>query len=241
MTYCSVNKVRLVSGLESSDVTDEDIRDLRDEVATSELNEDINQTVRNERVDRQISGAKENSIDGSNTTFYLKKPHQTVLKLGDKNDDGVVNGEDLDVYYIDDDDNRVTDVQITVEDVDEGRFEMVDSDGTALEEDVVGKIFADYEAAPVDEDGYGNDFSSEGPDMNVETACAQLTAAYCFTNVEATKLKDFSIGDVSINTQSEGAQVMRSSYMETIKRITQRQVVQTGQNENSVSGAFKSL
>lgn len=241
MTYCSVQKVRLVSGLESSDITDEDIREIRDDVATSEMNQDINQTVENERLDRQISSSKQNTIDGDNTTFYLKETHQSELKLADRNNDGVVDSGDLNVYYIDGDDNRVDDLTVEVEDLGVGKVDLTESDGSALKSGDVTKIFADYEVAPVNQDGYGADFSGEGPERIVETACAQLTASYCFTNIEASKLKNFSIGDVTIRNQSEGASIMKDRYMDSIRRITQSQVVQTGQNQNSIENVFYNM
>jgi hypothetical protein len=84
-------------------------------------------------------------------------------------------------------------------------------------------------------------FEADGPDRLIETACAQLTASYAFTNIEASKLKDFSIGNVTINSQSEGARIMRENYMDTLKRITQTQVIQSGDNENTVQGAFSEV
>jgi len=235
MTYCSVNQVRLVSGLESNQVTDSTIRELRDEVATEELNEDVNQKVQDERIDLKISGEKENEIDGSNKTFYLRETHQSELKVGDRNGDGVVDSSDLVVYQLDEDDNRVSNLNVTLDDKDIGKISVEDSGGSALED---GRLFATYVVSPVDEDGYGTDFSSDGPDRKIETACAQLTAAYAFTNIEATKLKDFDIGNVSINTQSEGASIMRREYRDTVRRITQTQVIQSGQNRNTVTGAL---
>lgn len=237
MTYCSVNKVRLVSGLESSDIGDEEIRELRDEVVTQELNEDINQKVENEKV-RKISSEKENRVDGDNKTFYLSEVHNSELQVGDRNGDGLVDEKDLNVYFLDKDSNRVTDLNIVLEDRDIGKFTVERSNGDALEK---GELFVDYRVSPVDQNGYGDDFTGEGPDRLMETACAQLTASYSFVNIEASKLKDFSIGNVTINSQSEGARIMREQYNDTIKRITQSQVIQAGQNQNSVSGAFDSL
>jgi len=238
VTYCSVQQVRLLSGLDSSDITDEDIRELRDRVATAEMNEDINQTVEAERIDREISDEKQNDIDGENTEFYLREVHRNDLFVGDSNNDGVVDREDLDVYFIDQDDNRVDDLQIELRDIDTGEFELTRADGSALDTPNVTKIFANYKISPVNQDGFGEDFSSEGPDRLIETACAQLTASYSFTNIEASKLKDFSIGDVSINTQSEGASIMRQRYMETLRRITQKEVIQSGENTNTTDNVF---
>lgn len=236
MTYCSVNKVRLVSGLESHDVDDGKIRELRDEIATDELNEDVNQKVQDEQVNRTISAEKENDIDGSNKTFYLRGTHNSELMLGDSNGDGIVDETDVEFYLLDENDDRVTNLNVTLEDKGIGEFTVEDSGGNALEE---GRLFVSYVLAPVDQDGYtNNDFSTDGPDRLMETACAQLTAAYAFTNVEASKLKDFSVGNVTINSQSEGARIMRQEYRDTVKRITQSQVIQSGQNQNTVEGAF---
>jgi len=236
MTYCSVNKVRLVSGLESHDINDGEIRELRDEVATDELNEDVNQKVQDQQVNRKISGEKENNIDGSNKTFYLRGTHNSELKVGDRNGDGNVDSSDLVVYQIDQNNNRVNNLNVTLDDKDIGKITVEDSSNNALEN---GSLYVTYVLAPVDQDGYtGNDFSSGGPDNLIETACAQLTAAYAFTNVEASKLKDFSVGNVTINSQSEGARIMREEYRNTVRRINQTQLTQTGQNRNTVEGAF---
>jgi len=236
MTYCSVNKVRLVSGLESSDITDSRIRELRDEVATEEVNEDVNQKVQDERVNQRISGEKENTIDGDNKVFYLQGTHSSELQVGDRNGDGNVDETDLTVYQIDGDNNRVANLNVTLQDRELGKIQVETSSGDALED---GDLYASYVLSPVDQDGYENqDFSADGPDRLMETACAQLTAAYAFTNIEASKLKDFSVGNVTINSQSEGARIMREEYRDTVKRITQTQVIQSGSNENSAEGVF---
>jgi len=236
MSYCSVNKVRLVSGLESHDINDGEIRELRDEVATEELNEDVNQKVQDEQVNRRISGEKENDIDGSNKTFYLRGTHNSELMVGDRSGDGVVDSSDLNVYQIDGDDNRVNDLTVSLEDKEIGKFTVELSSGDALSS---GDLYVNYVLSPVDQDGYKNqDFTGDGPDRLMETACAQLTAAYAFTNIDASKLKDFSVGNVTINSQSEGARIMREDYRRTVRRITQSQVAQTSENVNSVQGAF---
>lgn len=238
MTYCSVNRVRLVSGLESEKVSDSDLRDLRDDIATPELNQDVNQKVQDQRVDVQLSGEKENDIDGSNKTFYLQRTHNSELQVADSNDDGVVDASDVTVYQIDLDDNRVTNLNVTLQDKDIGKLEIEQNSGDALEE---GQLYATYNVSPVDEDGYGTDFSGAGPDRLIETACAQLTAHYAFTNVDASKLEDFDIGNISINEQSGGAEEMMKAYRQTVRRINQTQLSQSGPNQNSVSGAFTNV
>lgn len=236
MTYCSVNQVRLVSGLESQDISDKKIRDIRDDVATEELNHDINQKVQDERIVRTLSSEKDNSIDGENKIFYLRGPHRSELQVGDRTGDGVVDGKDLDVFFINGDDERVENLEVDLEDRDIGKFKVTLEDGSAIDN---GELYVSYVMSPVDQDGYGDSgFETGGPDRLIETACAQLTAAYSFTNIEASKLKDFSIGNVTINNQSEGARIMRENYMETRKRINQTQVIQSGPNRNTTDGAL---
>lgn len=235
MTYCSVNKVRQLSGLESHQVTDGRIRELRDETATPELNRDVNQSIDHERVNRTISSEKGNDVDGENTVFYLRETHKSELQVGDRNDDGKVEGDDLDFYFLDEDDNRTENLDVTLLDREIGKVD-VKVDGSAPSD---GDLFVSYEVSPVNQDGYSsNDFDGSGPDHLIETACAQLTAAYAFTNVEASKLKDFSVGNVSINSQSGGAEIMRNQYRDTRRRITQKQVIQSGENTNTTRGAF---
>lgn len=239
MTFCSVNKVRLVSGLESHDISDKDIRELRDEVATEELVEDINQKVQDQQVNQIISAEKGNEINGSNKTFYLQGTHNSELMIGDRNGDGNVDSSDILVYHIDQEGNRVTDLNVVLENKRIGKISVEKQNGDALQN---GNLYATYDLAPLDQDGYtGNDFSSGGPDRLIEAACAQLTAAYAFTNIDASKLKDFSVGNVSINSQSEGAKIMRDEYNDTRRRINQSQVIQSGQNQNSVQGAFQNV
>lgn len=235
MTYCSVNKVRLVSGLESNDITDRKIRNLRDEVATEELNEDVNQKREDEKVNVKIDSEKENDIDGSNTTFYLRGPHKNELQVGDLNGDGLVNDNDVEVYQIDKDDNRVNNLNVSLDDREIGKLTIEDNNNDPLEN---GDIYATYVLSPVDENGYTSSDFNDGPDRLIETACAQLTASYAFTNIEASKLKDFSIGNVTINSQSEGARIMREQYRDTVKRITQSQVLKSGENNNEISNVF---
>jgi len=101
LSFCSVEKIRLVSGLESNHVSDRELAELRDRVATPELNKDVLQKVENEEFHR-ISEEKENEIDGENTRFYLQEPHYNELKVGDRNNDGEVDIKDVDLFLIDD-------------------------------------------------------------------------------------------------------------------------------------------
>lgn len=229
MPYCDVERVRLVTGLESDDISDAELRDLRDSVATPELNSDINQKIKNEKLD-YVSDDKENDVDGSNKTFYLEETHDSFRQIGDLNDDGVVDKDDVEAYYIDGSDNRQTLTVTSIVDADNGEIKLEKSNGNALASgDVSDGPFATYVVAPTD---------VKSPARSIETACAELTGAYAFTNIEASKLKNFSIGDVSINRQAEGYATMRDRYSETLKGITQSEMVQSGENVNKIRDVF---
>lgn len=223
--YCSVNKVRLLSGLESEDVDDSQIRDLRDEVATPELNKDVQVDVEHEQVDF-ISNEKENKIDGSNITFYTQKTHKSQWQIGDRNGDATIDGSDVEAYYIDDD-TRVDDLSVTLKDRNTGKIEVTESNGDAIPG--TSELFLNYSAAPVDMDT---------PDPQIETACAQLTAAYVFTRIDAGKLQDFSVGNVTVNTRAEGFQKLKRDYRNTVQNLAQREMIQSGKNRNRTKGAF---
>jgi regulator of replication initiation timing len=226
LSFCSVEKIRLVSGLESNHVSDRELAELRDRVATPELNKDVLQKVENEEFHR-ISEEKENRVDGENTSFYLQEPHYNELKVGDRNNDGEVDIEDVDLFFIDDG-VRTTEFTSSLVDADRGELEVRDADGEPLSG---GELYAEYAVTPL---------SMSRPHRLIETAAAQLTAAYAFTNVEAAKLESFSVGNVSINEQMDGARTMRDEYHNTLRRINQTQLSQTSENRNTISGVFTS-
>ncbi len=222
MSYCDVNLVRTISGLDSNDIRESRIRDIRDDVATARLNDDIQTTVDEERV-RKISTAKKNNIDGENKTFYLRELHNSSRSLGDLNNNGDVGAEDISVWMLFDNERQNLNVE-ELADADEGKF--------ILEESVPkgAKLFVRYKHAPV---------NVAEPNKMVEIACAQLTGAFCFSNIETSKLKNFSIGDVTIRKQSDGFAIMHDQYTETLRRIVNRELIQFEDNENSIEDVIK--
>lgn len=222
MSYCTVEDVRRVSGLDSNHVSDQRIVDIRDKQATPELNQELNVVVEDEFV-YIISDEKENDINDNNKTFYTRKTHQSKQQIGDRNDDGVVDDADVTGYYLTSGDDKRKDVSITLEDAKIGKLTVETTGGDPLPRGA--ELYLRYEVAPVDE---------QTPHPLVKTACAQLTAAYAFTNIEATKLKNFSTGNIRISTRTEGYSTMRSQYRETVNSITQRDVIGFGKNENEI-------
>ena len=226
MVYCDVSLVRLASGLEE-EVRDTKIRDVRDEIAIPRLNDDIQTRVEAEEV-KKINGSKKNKVDGENKTFYLKETHDSFRQIGDLNDDGEVTVDDIHAWAIVDGETRVEVKINSLLDKNQGKFTAVRKD-TNEPLNRNAELYVRYRHAPVD---------VASPNSMVSIACAQLTAAYCFSNIETPKLKDFSIGDVNISKQSEGFSIMMDQYTNTMRKIVNRELIQFDENENSIEEIF---
>jgi len=222
MSYCDVSLVRLVGAPDSAEVRDSKVRDIRDSIAVPKMNDEILTRVDKEEVDA-IAEGKSNIVDGSNTTFYLDETHDSFREVGDLNDDGVVDENDIEAWAIVGSERIEVDVTDLV-DPKEGEFEAVkESDGQPLPNNA--NLYVRYRYAPVN-------FSE--PNMAVSVACAQLTGAFCFSNIETSKLKSFSIGDVDIRRQSEGFAILKDQYKDTRSKIVAREVIEFGENVNEI-------
>ena len=227
MSYCDVSLVRTVSGLDSAEVRDQRIRDIRDDIAVPRVNDDIQTRVDSERV-TEISKGKSNSVDGENKTFYLKELHNSFRQLGDLNDDGEIDTNDIKAWTIVNDSREEVKINAVL-DEDEGKFTAVrKSTNSPLGKG--SKLYVRYRHAPVD---------VAEPNSMVSIACAQLAGAFCFSNIETPKLKNFSIGDVSISRQTEGFAILKEQYTETVRRIVNRELIEFDENENELENVIR--
>lgn len=232
MSYCDIELVRLIGAPDSTEVGDAKVKRIRDNVAVGRLNSDIQTEVKKERV-KKISDSKKNEVDGENTTFYLDKTHDNFRALGDRNDDGVIDRNDIKAWAVVDGERVEVDIAEIVDPVD-GVFEaglnlvFTDQDETEYDLDALpheADLYVSYKHAPAD---------MAEPNSMVEVACAQLTAAYCYSNIETEKLKNFTIGDLTIRKQSQGFSLMMDQYTESMRRLVNREVVGFDDNENII-------
>lgn len=227
MSYCDISLVRTASGLEE-EVRDTRIRDIRDDIAIPRINDDIQTRVNREHI-TSISENKLNKTDGENKTFYLAETHDNFKALGDLNDDGEVTVDDIDAWIIKDNTERVPVEINSIIDDRQGKFTAVNKNTNApIAKDA--ELYVSYRHAPV---------SVADPNSMVSLACAQLTGAFCFSNIETPKLKNFSIGDVEIRKQTEGFGIMMDQYNESMRRIVNRELIEFGENENSIEDVIK--
>lgn len=112
--YCTVEDIRNMTNITSSDLTDTQICNLIT-YAGIQLNADM-QVYEEEEDIAYISTAKSNKIDGSNTTFYTQN-----FPIGDLNDDMKVTIADTEVFQYDSDGTR-TELTVSTITPDEGKF-----------------------------------------------------------------------------------------------------------------------
>ncbi len=214
-SYCDVDLVRNISGLTVSEIKGDRIRSLRDQVVVPKINKEIFTTVEDE-VPEQLSDGI--SFEGSNydDIYRLREIANQKRELADLNDDGQVTAEDI-YAWIDLYENRR---EYTVSEFNPATGEFVLSEEVPDEAD----LHVRYRHSPV---------SVAEPNYLLSVACAQLTGAFCFSNIETKKLKNFSIGDTTIRKQSQGFQLLHDQYRETRRQLLSRESVKTGENKRS--------
>jgi hypothetical protein len=201
--YCTIGDVRDLTGLTSTQISDSKIFTLI-KYAMAQLNADILVKHEDERV-RYISPERENDIDGVNTTFYTEN-----YPIGDKDNDGSVTISDIYAYSINSTGVRTEYSISSIGSVERGKF-------------VLATAF------PLSETSYITYYSSplltEPPHMLVRLACIYLTAALSYTKIDASKIKKFRVGKVSVMQQSEAFDLYRNKYLGIIHQIKYRPVM----------------
>ena len=204
MTYASIDRVRLLGGLSTTDISDGYLQEIIDySIAT--VNADISTKVTLERVD-YIDQYRENTIDGSNTTFYTQNSWKWAL--GDLDNDGCLDTGDIEAWEYKTDDTRE---QLTVSTINtNGEFTV--STAPAATSDV--RIT--YTFQPVDL-----------THPLVKDACAYLAASMSYTRISPADYNKVQIGRLKFETKggdssgtSSGASGrLLNKYQEIIKKI----------------------
>jgi hypothetical protein len=200
MSYCTCNDVRAICGLSRDDISDSDLASLRD-LATAQLNADIGYRVEDEEV-RYIDSEKQNKIDGSNTVFYAKAVHNSMKEIGDYDDDGSVDEDDIYAYTINEEGTRTVYTVSSLDSANLGKFTLASAPSTSE------VLFITYVVFPI-----------KASSNLIKVACSQLAAAYAFTQIDAVKLQAYRIGKVAVSKQRQGFSTLNAIYNQTIDRI----------------------
>ena len=197
--YCSILDVRTLTGLTESQISDSNLFSLI-KYGMAQLNADIQVKHNNERL-LYISNEKENTIDGSNTTFYTRH-----LLIGDKDNNGSIDSDDIEAYSLDADGTRTSLTVSSIDDVEIGKFTL----SSAPEES--NTYYINYFSAPL---------LAEPPHMLLRLACSYITAALSYTRINANKCQRFKVGKISVMQQSDAFGTYMGKYRNVLDQITQ--------------------
>lgn len=185
-----------------ADIANADVTSIIAE-ATKELNSMINVRVIRERVD-YIDTTRENLINGSNTTFYVKNWRGKFL--ADMNNDGSVSIADVEVIYRDTDG---TETSATVSSVDAGigQFVMETAPSSGYE------VYVTYEWA------YRN---PDTPDPLIKLACTLLSAAYCYAKINWGRAPQVAFGNTRFFRHMEAFDMYYKRFLQAVSLINNR-------------------
>jgi len=203
--YCSTDDVRMLAGLTSSDVTDSQIYDIMT-YAMAQLNHDISTKIIRERVS-YLDDTRENKIDGSNTTYYIKnwKGHY----LGDLDDDGTVDATDLKVYQVASDG---TETELTISSVDEDACSI-----TLSSIPVSGvELYITYCYTPV---------SVATPEPLIKMATSLLTSAWAFSKINVGKAVESNFGNVRFIRHMDSFENYYRKYLKIVEQINSIDII----------------
>ena len=204
MAYATCAEVRLLGGISITEMGDEDLKAIMD-IVPAQFNSDIIYKVEDEQVTK-INSEKTNEIDGSNTTFYAKDVDGNPKSIGDRDNDGTVDENDIYAYTLDSSSPRVR-TACTISSLDSsslGKFTLASaptSDET---------LFISYVVAPID---------CETPSALVKLAFSQLCSIYVRSKLTASNLKRFRIGKVSVTGGSIGLESASTNYRNSLDKI----------------------
>jgi len=192
MALTTVSDVRLISNITSSEVSDSNITSLISQ-ATKEIMSKINIKVIRERIE-YIDNTRENKIDGSNKTYYVK--NWKGKYIGDLNLDGTIDTDDVIVYAVDSDG---TETKATVSSVtfDEGKFVLSSAYNSSYE------LYVTYAYTFID---------PSTPDPLLGLATAYLVSAYAYLKRDSGIDGSVKFGNVTIS------QKLSASYGEYYKK-----------------------
>lgn len=192
MASCNVMDVRDTISLTTDDITDEKIMALIKR-AQIQIAQEIYVYHEDELVE-YINSEKDNTIDGSNQTYYVR-----FNPIADRNQNGVVDENDVNFYKFDSEGTRT---EMTVSSIVASR----------------GKVT--LSEAPTTDYTLRVTYSSLAPnirDDDLKIACTFLTAALCYSKCEPTILKHLDTLDIL--RMPDPYNRFMEMYRDTMKRI----------------------
>jgi len=197
--YCTTSDVRLITGLTTDDISDANLNSII-ALARKKVMNDVSSEVTDERV-KAIDAYRENTVDGDNTTFFVRKSWDWFLF--DRDGDGDLDESDIKVYSYDTDTDGRT--ELTVSSVGErGSYELSTAPTTSNTEVITNSYR--YSFVNVD-------------DPTLVQACAFLAAAYAFTRLRADEADSVSFGALKAMFKGKTFDYFFKRYAEIVQGI----------------------
>ena len=200
--YCTVEDVRNITNLTTSDLDDTKVANLI-QFAGEQLNHDIS-VYKEEEMIEYISDTKSNEIDGSNTTFYT-----AYYPIGDSTNDMDVTIADVTVYGYDSDGTR-TEQAVNSITPNEGKFMLVSAPSGLT------KMTVTYRYVPL---------SVSDPHALVKRACALLAASWAYTKINVGKAPKWKMGSTSIWRDMDSFSTFYNKYLVILDQINNRSLM----------------
>jgi len=204
-SYCTVEDIRNMTNLTTSDLTDTQVCNLI-AYAGAQLNAAINVYIEEENI-LEINDTKTNKIDGSNKTYYtLNYP------IGDMDNDMDVDIGDITVYTYGSDGTKT---EGTVSSIIPNTGEFVLESAPAAE---IVRLVVTYNHSQR---------SVSDPDMLIKMACSLLAAAWAYTKINVGKAPRWRMGSTQIWRDMDSFKTYYTKYQTILLEINDRSQMDT--------------
>lgn len=205
MTYITATDVRVLTNLSVSDIDDTALGKIIN-YAVYQLNHDITAEVIREKIE-YIDGYRENDIDGSNTTFFVKNWEGKYI--ADRDNDGDVDISDIEVFEVDE--SADTETSMTVSSITHNKGKFVLSTAP-----VTGKYYyITYKWSYVD---------TSTPSPLVKMACVLLSAAWAHAKINWGTAPSVSFGNTRILRHMESFDKFYRQYQRIVNQINNKAI-----------------
>jgi len=204
MTYCTPKDVRDLANISTDDMTDSVLLQIINAAQTI-LNRAINSYIYRENM-TYIDEHHQNTIDGSNKTFYLRKP-QEGWYVGDSTNSGDITTDDVKIEEWKSDETIYAH-NITTIDYNTGKvvLEVAPETGST-------SLLASYAYVPVD---------VSTPDNLVKWACAHLAASMAYTKLDSDDFKKISLRTLEVTMQPKPFSIHYNEYKRYLQLISDK-------------------
>lgn len=195
---CDPDDVRAIASLSTDEVTDDQLNVFIDHAQKIIIGQ-ISSRIVEEKL-TSIDTYRENTIDGSNTSFYTQNSWSDKYMF-DVDGDGVLSVTDMNAWLYNAGDETRT--AATISTVDEnGKFTLSSAPDSDLD------MTATYRISPV-----------SLTDPRLKVACEFLAAAFAFTRIRADEFDNISIGSLRVSNKMKTFEYYHNKYLMMIDEI----------------------